>query len=122
MVSSSRGKKTTINANGDVVVPGVTNNDNTTLHLNSSNNLDVFGFNLSLRQLLIGLAILALMVGPRGILFILVALGLYHIWNRINPPSSSSLQSRSNKGSWGDGSGGARVKGIKDLPCDPKGG
>ena len=70
------------------------------------------------------------MVAPAFI--ILVALGAYTAVNRANllPSSStSSWPSGSNRHEGGRGGrnngrlgGGARIKGMGDLPCDPKGG
>ena len=48
---------------------------------------------------------------------LLAALGLYTLWKRIAPAASNSSSTGS-----GGGSGRSRIKGIKDLPHDPKGG
>lgn len=70
-MSSSSRPKTRINANGEVVRVGDNNEGSsseasTTPLLQSGNTLDVFGFNLDMRQFLITLGILSLMIGLRG--------------------------------------------------------
>mmetsp|Transcript_173 Transcript_173/g.208 ORF Transcript_173/g.208 Transcript_173/m.208 type:complete len:120 (-) Transcript_173:1188-1547(-) len=119
MISSQRAK-TRINSNGDVVSADENSDDNKNI-LNSNSSFDVFGFNLSMRQFLIGLGVLAFMIGLRGTLLVLLALGLYHVWSRsvnsnvgISSNASSSTSRR-----WGSTK---QIKGVKDLPCDPKGG
>mmetsp|Transcript_8042 Transcript_8042/g.9194 ORF Transcript_8042/g.9194 Transcript_8042/m.9194 type:complete len:140 (+) Transcript_8042:17-436(+) len=99
----------------------------TSQSLRSGNYYDVFGFNLTGRQSFIGLGILSLMLGPRGTFFLLIAIGLYHVWNRIVVPSSSSSINNSssssnnaNLSSSASGKGLSNVKGIKDLPCEPR--
>ena len=63
------------------------------------------------------------------VLALLMALACYTLFVRVtrNGSSSGSNNSRGNR-RWGGGSrggggsGGPNIKGVKDLPCDPKGG
>lgn len=59
---------------------------------------------------------------------LLIALGAYTVFMRVtrnrdsDGSSSRGGSSRSWGGRGGGGGGGARIRGVKDLPCDPKGG
>ena len=151
---SSRKAKTKI-VNGEIVT---VDENASSQSLLSSRTIDLFGFNLELRQFLVLLAIILFFLGPRGSEFacarsvlwrgvvsqsipissvvltffrvivhpkaiaLLLALGAYFVFNRvtsesIHPPCSVSI-------SGGGGSGrrqsGSNIRGIKDLPCDPK--
>lgn len=64
------------------------------------------------------------------VLALLMALACYTLFVRVTRNGSSgSNNSRGNNRRWGGGSrggggggGGPNIKGVKDLPCDPKGG
>mmetsp|Transcript_1120 Transcript_1120/g.1575 ORF Transcript_1120/g.1575 Transcript_1120/m.1575 type:complete len:143 (-) Transcript_1120:263-691(-) len=100
---------------------------------------DVFGFLLDTRQCLVLIVLFILMTGISGTVGMILCLGAYHGFQRFvatrRPSSSSgsgaSQSSRSGNGRGGgsssrsNSSGGRRgpnIKGVKDLPCDPKGG
>lgn len=93
----------------------------------SMQTMDVFGFNIPAKQFYIGLAVVALMIGLRGALGVLMALGCYHLCTRSTSGSSggSGRWSARGGGSWrggggGGGGGGSNIRGMSDLPCDPK--
>jgi uncharacterized membrane protein YgcG len=155
-----------ISASGDVVDDSSSSDESS---LRSGGHVDVFGFNVDVRQLLVTLALAYLMLGSRGsklcdseyqclqeeknvFLFLtcvvttvccfesslstaamalLIALGAYTVFMRVtrNSDSGGSSSRGGSSRSWGrrgggggGGAGGSHVRGVKDLPCDPKGG
>jgi hypothetical protein len=163
----------TINADGELVEVG--SNDTTTTAssplVSNSGMIDVFGFNLEWRQLLISIVLASLLLGIQGGklpmcshslsipsishvrcwfisylytyfigMALLIALGAYTAFTRAtataqgtsssssrsngsNNASSSNQWTRPSTGEGGSnprGGGRSNVRGISDLPCDPK--
>lgn len=76
---------------------------------------DIFGFYLSLKHTLIVLLLIILMFGPVGAVVFLLALGLYAAFQKNS--KQITRQSRTKLTRW---TGGANIKGMKDLPPDPR--
>lgn len=51
---------------------------------------------------------------------LLIALGAYTCFNRITTSSASGITSPSSSGGGRRKQPGANIRGMKDLPCDPK--
>ena len=82
--------------------------------------LDIFGFYLSPKHTLIILLLAVLMFGVIGSLIFLAALGVYTYSQRSSQNAGQKSSGNLSRGKgWG---GGANIKGVKDLPQDPKGG
>lgn len=152
---SARKVKTKI-VNGEVVT--VVDSD-ASQSLLSTRTIDVFGFNVDVKQFLVSLAIISFFLGPNGSEFmsvscwglprfvssyrflsfsprcfllvspqniaiaLIIALGAYALFNRITSGQTSSSGSASTSGVSGGGGGrpsGSNIRGVKDLPCDPK--
>eukprot|EP00544_Gedaniella_sp_CCMP2646_P005476 CAMPEP_0202480270 /NCGR_PEP_ID=MMETSP1361-20130828/329_1 /ASSEMBLY_ACC=CAM_ASM_000849 /TAXON_ID=210615 /ORGANISM="Staurosira complex sp., Strain CCMP2646" /LENGTH=122 /DNA_ID=CAMNT_0049107691 /DNA_START=94 /DNA_END=462 /DNA_ORIENTATION=- len=115
-----------INKSGEVVEGDDAQEDSPLL--SGDRRIDVFGFNLDVRQFLITMALAYFMLGQQGLLVLLMALACYTLFVRVTSNGSSGSNSRGNNRRWGGGSrgggggGGPNIKGVKDLPCDPKGG
>lgn len=59
-----------------------------------------------------------LLVGPRGLLYVLVATAAFFLWTQCNRRGSSGA-SGSGSSSGGRGRRGPNIKGVKDLPKPP---
>ncbi|CAB9502284.1 expressed unknown protein [Seminavis robusta] len=94
--------------------------------IQSMQTVDVFGFNLPARQFWIGLAVVMIFMGLRLAIGCLIALGCYTAYMKStgNGNSTSAWSSRTTRWRPGNGSssGGSssNIRGISDLPCDPK--
>lgn len=77
--------------------------------------LDIFGFYLSPKHALIVLLIISLMFGAMGAVVFLLALGLY-----TSSQNNSTQFTRRNKTRLARWNGGTNIKGMKDLPPDPR--
>lgn len=109
----ARKTKTRI-VNGEVVA------GDETLTSSGGTTVDVFGFNLDVKQFLVSLAIISFLLGPSGTIALLIALGAYTCFNRITTSSASGITSPSSSGGGRRKQPGANIRGMKDLPCDPK--
>mmetsp|Transcript_15586 Transcript_15586/g.23248 ORF Transcript_15586/g.23248 Transcript_15586/m.23248 type:complete len:123 (-) Transcript_15586:323-691(-) len=82
--------------------------------------LDIFGFYLSPKHTLILILLAFVMFGLIGSLIFMGALGVYTYSQRSSQNAGQKSSGNLSRGkSWG---GGANIKGVKDLPQDPKGG
>lgn len=88
--------------------------------LSSVRNVDVFGFNLDPKHFMVVLALVALMLGTKGLIAFLVALGAYTMFQRATGGDGETPAGGSGdagRGGWGGG--GANIRGVKDLPKPP---
>eukprot|EP00978_Attheya_sp_CCMP212_P025827 scaffold83948_cov63-Attheya_sp.AAC.3 len=89
----------------------------------SGRTFDVFGFNLDWKSLLIVMMLVAVMLGPSGLVAFFFAWGAYTAFMRYTGDSGSGGGNSSRgRGAWSNGRAGANIKGVKDLPPPPSGG
>eukprot|EP00567_Pseudictyota_dubia_P002829 CAMPEP_0197446334 /NCGR_PEP_ID=MMETSP1175-20131217/11304_1 /TAXON_ID=1003142 /ORGANISM="Triceratium dubium, Strain CCMP147" /LENGTH=134 /DNA_ID=CAMNT_0042977429 /DNA_START=8 /DNA_END=412 /DNA_ORIENTATION=+ len=84
----------------------------------SIRHVDVFGFNLDLRQFVVVLGLAALMLGTKGAAAFLLAMGAYTLFQRATAGSgegSGVSIASAGRGGWNNG-GGANIRGMQDLP------
>mmetsp|Transcript_52178 Transcript_52178/g.60936 ORF Transcript_52178/g.60936 Transcript_52178/m.60936 type:complete len:117 (+) Transcript_52178:65-415(+) len=112
-----------IDTNGNVFNPenGETSNSGCALLTSRlPRSVDVFGFVLSPGQFALVQVLATLMLGMNGSIVLLFAIGAYSLFQKFTGGGgSASSTARSKKPAW---KAGGNIKGVKDLPKDPKGG
>jgi len=84
--------------------------------------IDVFGFSLTWKQLLIVLIAAGMMLGENGLLAFSIALVAYHGFNWMTGNSSSHTTSNKRGFRSRFNGTGSNIRGVNDLPKDPSGG
>uniref|UniRef100_A0A7S4MJL1 Uncharacterized protein n=1 Tax=Odontella aurita TaxID=265563 RepID=A0A7S4MJL1_9STRA len=90
--------------------------------LSSIQHIDVFGFNLDLKQFVVVLALAGIMLGTKGVVALLLALVAFTLFQRATAgvgEGSGGGSSGARRGGWGRSGGGSNIRGVKDLPKPP---